>query len=105
MLEYNKLSGTLPAAELLQLQQLVRLQVNENRLTGSIPSQLGNLPGLRQAHLHLNQFTGDVPIDLCDAANMISLQADCAPIDNAPNPCLCCTACCDRSTGICLPAN
>lgn len=102
----NDLTGPLPGVELLQLQKLVQLTVSNNQLTGSIPTQLGYLSSLRLAWLHLNQFTGDVPMDVCDAASIPNtglnfLQADCAPIDNAPNPCRCCSACCDRSTDIC----
>lgn len=109
LLDRNALSGPLPTIELLQLQQLFRFHVNNNRLTGPIPSQLGELPRLRLAWLHLNQFTGSMPIEVCEAASVPNtglnfLQADCAPIDNPPNPCRCCSACCDRSTEVCTAA-
>jgi len=108
MLDRNGLTGLLPTSELLNLQWLVRFQVSNNRLTGPIPSQLGNLPRLRLAWLHLNEFTGAIPTQVCEAANIPNtglnfLQADCSPIENAPNSCTCCTACCDRSTRICSP--
>lgn len=102
MLDRNSLTGPLPTTELLQLQPLIRFQVNNNRLTGPIPGQLGDLPRLRLAWLHLNEFTGPMPNEVCEAANIPNfLQIDCAPIDNPPNPCRCCSACCDRSTEIC----
>jgi len=106
ILERNALTGPLPTTELSQLQLLVRFQVNNNQLTGPIPSQLGELSSLRLAWLHLNQFTGEMPNKVCEAASIPNtgvnfLQADCSPIDNPPTPCRCCSACCDRSTGIC----
>ena len=106
-LSSNALTGPLPTTELLQLQRLQQFKVSKNRLTGPIPSQLGSLPSLRLAWLHLNQFTGAVPNEVCEATSipdtgLIFLQADCAPIDNPPNSCRCCTSCCDRSTDICL---
>ena len=106
MLDRNDLTGLLPTIELLKLQRLERFQVSNNRLTGPIPSQLGNLPRLRLAWLHMNEFTGAMPTEVCEAATkpdfgLDYLQSDCAPIENAPNPCECCSACCDRSTAIC----
>ncbi len=106
-LDNNELSGPLPTIELLKFQRLQIFQVSKNQLTGPIPAQLGSIPGLLLAWLHLNQFTGEVPIELCQAASIDGtglsiLQADCPPIDNPPNACRCCTACCDRSTEVCL---
>jgi len=107
MLDGNALDGSLPTTELSQLQRLIQFKVNNNQLTGPIPSQLGDLPDLRLAWLHLNEFTGTMPDEVCEAASVPNfglnyLQADCAPIDNPPNECRCCSACCDRSTGVCL---
>jgi hypothetical protein len=107
MLDNNALTGPLPTTELSRLTKLIRFQVNNNQLTGEIPSQLGDMPSLRLAWLHLNQFAGAMPIEVCETTGdpntgLSFLQADCAPFDNPPNPCRCCSACCDRSTGICL---
>ena len=106
-LDSNELSGPLPTTELLQFQRLQIFQVSKNQLTGPIPAQLGSIPGLRLAWLHLNEFTGEVPIEICQAASIPGtglsiLQADCSPVDDPPNACRCCTACCDRSTEVCL---
>ena len=100
-----ELSGPLPATELLQMTDLQQLRVSRNQLSGPIPSELGSMPSLRLAHLHLNSFTGEVPLSVC-AANVPEglnfLQADCDPVEDPPNPCRCCSACCNRDTEVCL---
>uniref|UniRef100_A0A7S0TB28 Leucine-rich repeat-containing N-terminal plant-type domain-containing protein n=1 Tax=Pseudo-nitzschia delicatissima TaxID=44447 RepID=A0A7S0TB28_9STRA len=106
-LDSNLLSGPLPTTELLQFQRLQIFQVSKNQLTGLIPTELGSIPTLLLAWLHLNQFIGAVPIEVCQAASIPGtglqvLQADCSPVEDPPNSCRCCTACCDRSTEICL---
>lgn len=105
-LDNNALTGPLPTTELLQLQRLQLFYVDNNKLTGPIPSELGSLRSLRLAHLHLNQFTGAMPNEVCERTSipdtgLTFLQADCDPIVDPPNPCRCCTACCDRSSAIC----
>jgi hypothetical protein len=107
LLERNVLTGPLPTTELSQLKRLVRFHVNNNQLTGPIPSELGDLPDLQLVWLHLNEFSGSMPTEVCEVASIPNkgislLQADCEPIENPANPCRCCTACCDRSTGVCL---
>lgn len=104
VLDRNTLTGSLPTTELVELQQLQLFRVSNNRLTGPIPSQLGGLPRLMLAWLHLNEFTGEMPNEVCELAGIQSLQADCAPFENSANPCRCCSACCDRSNGVCLKA-
>jgi hypothetical protein len=101
----NALTGPLPSTELLQMTDLQQLRVSSNQLTGPIPTELGAMPLLRLAHLHLNLFTGEVPLSVC-AANIPDglnfLQVDCAPAEDPPNPCRCCSSCCDRATEVCL---
>ena len=105
-LDNNALTGPLPTTELLKFQRLQLLYVDNNKLTGPIPSELGDILTLRLAHLHLNQFTGSMPNEVCErtsdpATGLAFLQADCDPIVDPPNPCRCCTACCDRTSRIC----
>ncbi|KAL3911984.1 MAG: hypothetical protein SGILL_007068 [Bacillariaceae sp.] len=104
-LDRNSLTGTMPGPELLQMTDLIWLSVSRNNMTGPIPTQLGAVPNLRLLWLHLNNFTGPVNDTVC-AANVPGglnfLQADCAPLEDPPNPCRCCSACCDRTTGNCL---
>ena len=42
-LEQCGLSGPIPAAELLQLDTLICLNLSENQLTGAIPVEIGRL--------------------------------------------------------------
>ena len=105
-LHEQQLSGTLSPliANLVHLEQL---RVSRNKLTGTIPPELANLSELRLAWLHLNEMTGSMPIDICDNVGtgegyLEFLQTDCNPEDNPPIECLCCSACCDRTTQICL---
>jgi Leucine-rich repeat (LRR) protein len=100
------LTGTL-STMVGQLTNLLILRVSTNRLTGTIPSEIENLKQLRLAWLHLNQFEGELPPNICDITGVDRLeflQADCMPVGNPPNPCVCCSACCDRDTGVCLLA-
>jgi hypothetical protein len=98
------LTGTLSTL-VGQLTGLTQLKVSSNQLTGAIPSEIQNLPSLRLAWLHLNQFEGQVPDDICNNVQLGGLeflQADCHPVDDPPNKCLCCSACCDRESEVCL---
>lgn len=56
----NRLSGTIPA-ELGGLAGLVALDLYSNRLSGSIPAELGNLANLSRLHLTHNALSGTVP--------------------------------------------
>lgn len=105
MLENNELTGTLPSTGLLQLTELIQLKVSRNMLTGTIPTELGDMPKARLVWLHLNNFTGPLPDSVCEANipnGLNIIQADCLPLESPPNPCRCCSACCDRSTEVCL---
>lgn len=57
----NQLTGTLPKgiAELSKTMELILL--NNNRLRGSIPSELGSLTKLTSLQLQSNSFTGTLP--------------------------------------------
>ena len=67
----NELSGTIPT-ELVQLTSLTNLFLNRNKdLTGPIPSQLGQLTALKLLYLNNNSLTGSIPSEL---ARLISLK-------------------------------
>jgi Leucine-rich repeat (LRR) protein len=93
------LSGTL-SSRIGELSSLISIRIRRNRLTGTIPTELALLPNLRLAWLHLNQFTGAIP--MCNGPRFLDyLNADCGP-DGAPaQECTCCTGCCDRNTELC----
>ncbi|MFC1575920.1 Ig-like domain-containing protein, partial [Gemmatimonadota bacterium] len=65
----NQLTGSIPS-ELGDLSNLTHLHLTSNQLTGSIPPELGNLSNLSSLHLHSNQLTGPIPPDLGSLANL-----------------------------------
>ena len=68
-LDDNRLNGVIPP----QLGQLDRLQVlamTLNELTGTIPPELGNLRGLEELSLALNRLTGALPPELGNLVNL-----------------------------------
>ena len=63
-LNNNKLSGTIPP-ELGTLTNLRYLLLNENnQLSGTIPAELGSLTNLKQLILRVNQLSGTIPPEL-----------------------------------------
>jgi RHS repeat-associated protein len=62
-LSSNHLSGTIPT-ELGQLNQLQHLYLFSNQLIGTIPAELGQLSQLNQIILGNNQLSGTIPAEL-----------------------------------------
>lgn len=120
----NSFVGQIPTS-LYSLQQLFRLELNDNSLTGTIseaigdmtrletldlsgnaftgivPAQISDLDFLTSVKLQFNTLAGTIPTGLCFLTSMEVLVADCLPETNPPNPCACCTICCDRSLEAC----
>ena len=69
ILSSNNLTGSIPS-ELGDLASLRELDLYRNRLTGSIPSELGKLANLERLHLLTNQLTGPIPSELGNLANL-----------------------------------
>jgi hypothetical protein len=42
------------------------LGLNSNKLSGTIPSEIGNLTNLIWLELDDNQLTGEIPIEICN---------------------------------------
>ncbi|CAB9510759.1 leucine Rich Repeat [Seminavis robusta] len=63
----NQLSGHIPAIWFENLHdgnaKLTSLQIDENWLTGTIPSEVGLFP-MEVVHLHQNQLSGSLPVEL-----------------------------------------
>jgi len=67
-LHLNGLSGTIPS-ELGNLINLTNLALPTNQLNGTIPSELGNLTNLTNLALRNNQLSGAIPSELGDLNN------------------------------------
>jgi Leucine-rich repeat (LRR) protein len=65
----NRLTGTIPT-ELGNLSKLTYLNLSYNSLTGPIPTELGNLSELRYLFLDDNQLCGEIPIELKNLSNI-----------------------------------
>ena len=65
----NRLSGSIPS-ELGNLANLESLWLNDNQLSGSIPPELGNLDNLDYLYLYNNRLSGSIPSELGNLANL-----------------------------------
>ena len=72
-LPLNQLSGSIPS-ELGDLTNLAWLFLRDNQLRGSIPSELGNLINLTELVLNSNQLSGEIPSELGNLTNLKILQ-------------------------------
>ena len=70
-LSENELSGTIPS-ELGSLTNLEVLKLSKNQLSGTIPPELGNLTNLAVLDLFENRLSGTIPPEL---GNLINLEA------------------------------
>ena len=70
----NQMDGTLPAA-LGDLAALTQLEITDNpQLTGPIPPELGDIPGLKVIRMSNNALTGNIPIELGNLQAMTTLD-------------------------------
>ena len=69
----NNLLGTIPS-EVDNLSKLTVFSLGVNQLTGSIPPELGNLSNLRVLMLYENQLTGNVPPELGNLSELKRLS-------------------------------
>lgn len=59
-LDNNSLTGAIPSS-LGSISNLTILSLSNNSLNGTIPSSLGNLPNIEEIDLSFNQLTGEIP--------------------------------------------
>ena len=69
----NALTGSIPS-ELGNLSNLSYLNLRSNDLTGSIPSELGNLSSLTDLGLSSNDLTGSIPSELGNLSSLTDLD-------------------------------
>ena len=65
----NKLTGSIPA-ELGDLTNLTELSLGGNGLSGEIPPELGDLTNLTLLYLYENNLTGPLPAELGDLTSL-----------------------------------
>ncbi len=71
-LSENGLNGTIPS-ELGNLTNLEKLNLSKNQLRGTIPPELGNLTNLRFLDLYENRLSGPIPSELGALTNLEAL--------------------------------
>jgi hypothetical protein len=71
------------------------MTLENNMLSGGIPSELGGISVLKELELEENTLEGTMPIEICQAHEFWrKLEADCG--GQSPKvSCACCT-CCER---------
>ena len=74
-LRENGLVGTIPS-EIGQLKHLVLLNLGLNQLTGKVPSEISRLESITHLYLHSNQLTGNIPSEIEQLKNLIELRFD-----------------------------
>ncbi|MCX6579250.1 MAG: fibronectin type III domain-containing protein [Candidatus Aminicenantes bacterium] len=72
-LKENNLSGGIPT-ELGSLTNIQELFLYENQLTGGIPASFGTISELTSLNLSSNQLTGNIPQELGNLLNLVSLN-------------------------------
>ncbi|KZV31453.1 putative LRR receptor-like serine/threonine-protein kinase [Dorcoceras hygrometricum] len=73
-LDGNSLSGTIP--DMSNLVNLKILHLENNKLTGPLPSYLGSLPHLQQLHVQNNSLSGEIPTTLLRANLTFNYQGN-----------------------------
>ncbi|CAN1225737.1 LRR receptor-like serine/threonine-protein kinase GSO1 [Linum grandiflorum] len=73
-LRQNELVGEIPAELGGCEQNLTRIDLNNNHLSGSIPPWLGTLSQLGYLMLSNNQFSGSVPASISNLTNLLELR-------------------------------
>ena len=72
-LQDNRLRGTIPP-ELAQLSNLEELALADNRLSGALPAELGQLFALEWLYLSGNDLSGEIPAELGELSNLMRLD-------------------------------
>ena len=68
----NSLSGSIPT-EIGNLSNLKELYLIRNSLSGSIPTEIGNLSNLKVLNLYVNSLSGSIPTEIGNLSNLEEL--------------------------------
>jgi hypothetical protein len=69
----NVITGTIPT-EIGLLTDIASISITNSSLTGTIPTEFGNLSDLRRLWLYNNQLTGQIPAQLDSLAQLEVLE-------------------------------
>ncbi|XP_058769976.1 LRR receptor-like serine/threonine-protein kinase GSO1 [Vicia villosa] len=72
-LDNNHLTGLIPS-ELGSCKKLALLNLAENQLTGALPPELGNLNSLQVLQLQMNKLNGTIPIQISQLQKLSTLN-------------------------------
>ncbi|KAJ8551272.1 hypothetical protein K7X08_000642 [Anisodus acutangulus] len=74
----NALNGLFPSASFGSLRSLTYLELDNNQLSGPIPSELGKCKKLALLNLAQNKLSGPIPVELGDMSDLqvLSLQSN-----------------------------
>ena len=75
-LHNNDLTGTISGSSLTHFQKLQEMLVYSNKLTGTLPPQLGTLTRLETLDLGSNLLTSTIPNEISSASNLQHLSLD-----------------------------
>jgi Leucine rich repeat len=91
-LAFNRLTGTIPS-ELGKLSSLRGLFLENNKLSGTVPAELSGLTRITTVNIGANDFTGSLPFQLCEVFNetLPGFSGDCSEFEDG-GPCM--TTCC-----------
>ena len=81
-LRKNNLTGTIPT-ELGDILSLQYLDLDTNKITGSIPKEIGNLVNLEYLYLAGNKLTGSIPSELSQLSKLLLLYLSDNQLDGA----------------------
>ena len=74
-LDNNDLTGTIPT-HLGALSNLRTIKLTDNQIKGTIPAELSNCKNLTEIDFSLNQMTGTIPSELFKAGTLEELSLD-----------------------------
>ncbi|KAL6629139.1 hypothetical protein ACP70R_028904 [Stipagrostis hirtigluma subsp. patula] len=70
----NGLHGTLDPAHIVKLNDMILLDLGENKFSGKIPDSIGQLKRLQELHLDDNSMSGELPSTLSNCTNLITID-------------------------------